>query len=518
MGMSATQARYLSLVAQQTNLEYQGQQINQERSVLAQQVSDLYNSLLNLQVPTPPNTQEFTRVVYKCNILGDNLSFSPTDVTPGKNKTYNITFNERTYSAVLSLNPGTITTEKNDGIINGTKVTGSKILLPYTADGNGYEASTDTSISQPPTVTATDTYMHETSFSTTDPLDPGIHFIKVNIDSTDENAGQEDWEFLPATPENISKHTYSGPIYECISGNTSSYTYGSDYVVTAGVETMQQQYLKNNSLVGLFVVNLDGTVTPATESDVDVDQDGNFRLALGKEYFYEDNSGTDQATNTAIGPNNGEYLIAGQEAYSLDNAKVAYGWTDEQLNNYKLAVTNSNLCAADGTSYSPDDFYVYKDSEGTLHFALKIDVNTNDGATTTYDFNPNGEVIKKTEYKDCLLEFDPSSGRILSLSRPVSYNGDEVESYSKVTLEAVTETDEIGYKNAMAQYEYAQLLYDQEQTNINAKTEEIQQMDRNLELKLQRLDTQRTQITTELDALDKVLKDNIEKSYKTFSG
>ena len=50
MGMSATQARYLSLVAQQSNLEYQGQQINQERSVLAQQVSDLYNSLLNLQV------------------------------------------------------------------------------------------------------------------------------------------------------------------------------------------------------------------------------------------------------------------------------------------------------------------------------------------------------------------------------------------------------------------------------------------------------------------------------------
>ena len=43
-------------------------------------------------------------------------------------------------------------------------------------------------------------------------------------------------------------------------------------------------------------------------------------------------------------------------------------------------------------------------------------------------------------------------------------------------------------------------------------------MDRNLELKLQRLDTQRTQITTEIDALEKVLNDNIEKSYKTFSG
>ena len=64
MGMSATQARYLSLVAQQSNLEYQGQQINQERSILSQQVSELYNSLLNLQVPTPPSTSDYTKVEY----------------------------------------------------------------------------------------------------------------------------------------------------------------------------------------------------------------------------------------------------------------------------------------------------------------------------------------------------------------------------------------------------------------------------------------------------------------------
>ena len=70
----------------------------------------------------------------------------------------------------------------------------------------------------------------------------------------------------------------------------------------------------------------------------------------------------------------------------------------------------------------------------------------------------------------------------------------------------------------MAQYEYNQYLYDQEQTEINARTEKIQTMDRNLELKLQRLDTQRQQITTEIDSLKTVLKDNIEGSYKTFSG
>ena len=64
MGMSASQARYLGLIARQSNLEYQGQQINQERTVLSQQSTALYNSLLAMEVPTPPSTNDFTTVEY----------------------------------------------------------------------------------------------------------------------------------------------------------------------------------------------------------------------------------------------------------------------------------------------------------------------------------------------------------------------------------------------------------------------------------------------------------------------
>ena len=67
-------------------------------------------------------------------------------------------------------------------------------------------------------------------------------------------------------------------------------------------------------------------------------------------------------------------------------------------------------------------------------------------------------------------------------------------------------------------YEYDTYLYDQKNKEINAKTEVIQQEDKNLELKLQRLDNERTQITTEIEAVEKVINDNIEASYKTFSG
>ena len=64
MGMSASQARLLSLQARQSNLEYQGQQINQERTILSQQATALYNSLLAMDVPTPPSTQDYTTIQY----------------------------------------------------------------------------------------------------------------------------------------------------------------------------------------------------------------------------------------------------------------------------------------------------------------------------------------------------------------------------------------------------------------------------------------------------------------------
>ena len=87
-----------------------------------------------------------------------------------------------------------------------------------------------------------------------------------------------------------------------------------------------------------------------------------------------------------------------------------------------------------------------------------------------------------------------------------------------IKLTAEKTTDNAAYQDAYNQYEYAQYEYDKKQEEINAKTEIIQQQDRNLELKLQRLDTERQQITAEIDALKTVIKDNIDKSFKTFSG
>lgn len=64
MGMAASQARYLGLTARKTNVEYEGQQVNQARTALANQAANTFNELLKLEVPTAPSTQDFTKLQY----------------------------------------------------------------------------------------------------------------------------------------------------------------------------------------------------------------------------------------------------------------------------------------------------------------------------------------------------------------------------------------------------------------------------------------------------------------------
>ena len=67
MGMAASQARFLGLTARKNNVEYEGQQINQQRTSLANQSANYYNDLLGMSVPTPPSVADYTKTVYSFN-------------------------------------------------------------------------------------------------------------------------------------------------------------------------------------------------------------------------------------------------------------------------------------------------------------------------------------------------------------------------------------------------------------------------------------------------------------------
>ena len=164
-------------------------------------------------------------------------------------------------------------------------------------------------------------------------------------------------------------------------------------------------------------------------------------------------------------------------------------------------------------------FYVYIEySNGSIkpHFIKQDEISQLDKdekIVSPYDYVADGTYTQTDTKKECQLEFDATSGRITKVGIP-----DGKGQVSWIDVQAETVTDQNAYEDAFNDYEYEKNVYDKKQQEINAKTSIVQQQDKNLELKLTRLDNERNAVNTEIEAVKKVVSDNIEKSYKTFSG
>jgi len=90
MGMAASQARFLGLTARKTNVEYEGQQVNQQRTCLANQSANYYNQLLGMTVPTPPSIADFTKTVY--TFQDGNLSNSVSSLIAQADGNYLVSY------------------------------------------------------------------------------------------------------------------------------------------------------------------------------------------------------------------------------------------------------------------------------------------------------------------------------------------------------------------------------------------------------------------------------------------
>lgn len=87
MGMSASQMRYCMLTGKQSDVEFQGQQINQQRTTLATQSSALNTQLLDLTVPTPPSSDSYTKNSYSFALNGNNCAITTTKYVAADNAT-----------------------------------------------------------------------------------------------------------------------------------------------------------------------------------------------------------------------------------------------------------------------------------------------------------------------------------------------------------------------------------------------------------------------------------------------
>lgn len=89
MGMAASQARYLALTARKTNTEWEGQQINQARTALANQSANLFNQLLGLEVPNAPKTSDYTKLQYSYSDGTNESVFEDWHQVNSPNPNYN---------------------------------------------------------------------------------------------------------------------------------------------------------------------------------------------------------------------------------------------------------------------------------------------------------------------------------------------------------------------------------------------------------------------------------------------
>lgn len=94
MGMSASQARFLGLTARKSNVEYEGQQINQQRMSLANESAGLIQQMSALTVPTPPSAVDFYSLRY--SYVKDGINYSITKYESAGNGTYNLSVQHTT--------------------------------------------------------------------------------------------------------------------------------------------------------------------------------------------------------------------------------------------------------------------------------------------------------------------------------------------------------------------------------------------------------------------------------------
>ena len=508
MGMAASQARYLALTARQNNLQYQGQQVNQQRLQLSNLTAELYNETLTMEVPTPPSPQDYTTVVYEG--IDGSTTFRVGSVKPSA--TY-----EGKYICELSSVRTGHSIETEVGKVKVAEQTLVKDVKTSTIMRNANVSSTyivDTSNFNtfPPTGDDENgVYVVETDFATEAAFNEAV--ANGNVYVKDQNNHLQ--KATSATVYDSSTRYY---VIQFGLRQNDSYTATDKYQKLSP----QDISVAASQIQNIYVLDNNTWRQAKTTDFVDLGG-GRYGFKTDVQYSnYDPTNGTNK-TVTYTGA-----TVQGKRV--MDFAEGRLLRPDLDWDAYAQAVENTYGLNED--SLKPDDFYAYitlnEAGVDEVHFVLQSEVNLiinsqddeqlqHNPYIQSYEYIPNGQFNVSENRDGCNLTFDPTTGRILTIDIPIgTVNGEE--KYQTFNLAAITETNQVEYDKAFSEYEYEKYLYDKRVQEINAKTSIIQIEDRQLELRLKRLDTENNAIQTEIDAVKKVIQDNVEKSFKTFSG
>ncbi len=559
MGMAASQARYLALVARKSNCEYEGQQINQARTVLSNQSANLFNQMLGLKVPVPPSTSDFTKNIYTYKDgLGKETKLENWQ---------QLSYSDPDYNYVVTRS---YTTKRYTGAIK-------KMNDPQVQFTDGVSSKADIEAAENAVRAANEAYQaalkaQEDAKANLDDIQTQINAIKADAAKL-ANYATEQTGITSCTYDDGDATTKKDEYSVTDTSGTKTYKAYSTFDETqkAEIKTALADFIKSGAiseaeLAGLYFDYNGTTYTFAKGTELNslalasgTAEAGTFD---GKLNIYE--KGNVDATllgyNTQISALTPLLNLAqsGYEAAqaSVDTAKTEY---DEALKAYNelkhptyigncdlvpLAELNKDQLAelqqvvADmkeqGIESKILDCFEYDEAgnitsykggvysfkmNGVMYYTSYADLeasynsgtgpNNIDGQTKLPYYNASYIDTKIEETEKALVETD-GNGRFTS----IRFEDDSIV----YTLNMGTETDDVAYQDAMNQYYYDNAVYDKMIRDINAKTSIIQQEDQQLELRLKQLDTEQSALSTEMEAVKKVVDDNVESSFKTFGG
>lgn len=433
MGMAASQARYLALTARKTNTEYEGQQINQARTALANQSANLFNRLLGLEVPTAPKTTDYTELQYSYSDGTNDSVLDSWQQLSSADPDYNYIVNHYYYTNVY---------------------TGGQKLL-----------------SNPEVQTKGEVVKEN--------LTPKV--TSVAIDPANNTA--------IVTLEDGTTRRYSA-----VSGLEKSkdlenalqdFDTAQDKAISSGALSEDAVYgWQDSNGIWHFMV----------ENDIDTGEYNDYSTIYKPGYI-----GNCELTELTVPLDKDVEAELRQIVKDLPDTEFAkYFDNDNNYAGYGIYSFQMN-----GQTYFTSEYDLYNSMQTYDEYGKPIESQEK----LPY-YNASYIKTRIEETNKALLETD-GNGRFTS----VKFDDDSVV-YS---LNVETVTDEKAYEDAMNEYRYKVQQYEKTIADINAKTSIIQQEDRTLELRLKQLDTEQNALSTEMEAVKKVIKDNVESTFKTFS-
>ena len=536
MGMAASQARYLALVARKSNCEYEGQQINQSRLILSNQSAELFNQMMTLEVPSPPSKTDFSSNQYSYKIGTTTYTIDKWDQLAASNSdgynyvvTYHYNSNEYTGYQKYKTNPqvqfsGVVPSESSSSQIISIE-DALKNIESCKKNLEDAENNYQTLLSQASKLT----YYRDTSFNnltknSVEQLSDGSYSITRTDGGLSEQRVYVPYENLDSSTKSIVSNAIN--ILQDYGALEKGYSLNNIYYDSLS-KTMA--FFSDIKAVGDGTTSILNTYNPghkaSEESEVPGILDVYDEIEAAKQEVQTCKSALDIAQTTYDLLDVPTYVGNSQltPVSELDDNEVAA--INQILKNMKEEGIETNIVKCFDTL---EGVYNANNYIGGLY---KFDVGNSSVYTTYYDLVNsviNGTGINnidnqaklpyygaenmenpKTETAKAVVETD-QTGRFIS----IRYEDDSIVH----TLTAETTTDEIAYNDAMNQYNYEKSVYDKKIQDINAQTSIIQRQDQTLELRLKQLDTEQNALNTEIDAVSKVVKDNVEKSFKTFGG